>query len=92
MIKHELYEGQIGDSFEVSLKDAIKRAKEIEEDVFFRWNGVTLRVKPKSSYENLCDVYDEGLNESFVFAQKRPGELISVSELSEKIAKFIANL
>ncbi len=55
-----LFEGELSDvTLENVLPKLISKAIETGEDVFLRWNGVTVRVEPKDTVGALLQKYDE---------------------------------
>jgi hypothetical protein len=57
-----LFEGELGD---VTLKNVcptlISKAIEVNDDVFLRWNGATIRVEPTDTIDTLMQKYDKEL-------------------------------
>ena len=57
-----LFEGELGD---VTLKNVcptlISKAIEVNDDVFLRWNGATIRVEPTDTINTLMQKYDKEL-------------------------------
>ena len=55
-----LFEGELGD---VTLKNVcptlISKAIEVNDDVFLRWNGATIRVEPTDTIDTLMQKYDK---------------------------------
>ena len=49
-----LFEGELSDlDIENVFLELIGKAIEIDDDVFLRWNGATLRIRPKDTPETL---------------------------------------
>lgn len=57
-----LFEGELGD---VTLKNVcptlISKAIEVNDDIFLRWNGATIRVEPTDTIDTLMQKYDNEL-------------------------------
>ena len=57
-----LFEGELGD---VTLKNVcptlISKAIEVNDDIFLRWNGATIRVEPTDTIDTLMQKYDKEL-------------------------------
>jgi len=93
MRKYTLFEGELLDgSINEVIPGLIQTAKLKNEDVFLRWNGATVRIMPDSTAESVHRDYQYLLHEQDLFTKERNGELISVQDLAQKIAKTLVNL
>ena len=55
-----LFEGELSDlDIENVFLELIGKAIEIDDDVFLRWNGATLRIRPKDTPETLMAEYEK---------------------------------
>ena len=55
-----LFEGELSDvTLENVFPTLISKAVEIDDDVFLRWNGATIRVEPTDTIETLMQKYDK---------------------------------
>ena len=96
MIKESIiFEGTPGDDITDGIMVATNKAKELNEDVFIRWNGATVRVSPDDDENSILYDYDVELNKINLYNMRRHGELFTKIELSKKIAsiitKFLSN-
>lgn len=54
-----LFEGEVGEDIEDVFPQLIRKAIEINEDVFLRWNGATVRIGPKDTPDTLMAEYEK---------------------------------
>ena len=93
MRKYTLFEGELLDgSINEVIPGLIESAKLKNEDVFLRWNGVTVRIMPESSPESVYECYKNQLHKEDLLAKECTGELVSYKELGEKIARYLKEL
>lgn len=58
-----LFEGELSDpGLDEVLPKLISKAIETEQDVFVRWNNVTIRARPTSTVDELMEEYKEELS------------------------------
>ena len=90
MIKESIiFEGTPGDDITDGIMVATNKAKELNEDVFIRWNGATVRVSPDDDENSILSDYDVELNKIDLYNMRRHGELFTKIELAKKIASVI---
>lgn len=90
MKERRLFEGELADrSIEGCMMELIGLSKQIGEDVFLRWNGMTLRISEKDTPEGLMQEYDQQCHAAFLLSMEYNGDLIKVDELALKLAKGI---
>ena len=89
MKKRILYEGTVGEYINDALPIMISKAKELEEDVFLRWNGATLRITKEDTIEGLLKEYDEQLHAITLLEQEKRGDLLGITYIKEKIANVL---
>lgn len=88
-----LYDGQLTDgSIEECLDKLVKQVNESHSDLFFRWNGVTLRVTSGDTRESLLAEYVRALNAFALLDMEEHGDIINVKTLSGIIANLIKKL
>ena len=90
-----IFEGNLGNDITDVIPIAINKAKELNEDVFIRWNGATVRVSPDSDKNSILSDYDIELNKIDLYNMRERGEVFTKIELAKKIAsaitKFLIN-
>ena len=92
MIQRRLYVGQLGDGeIQDVIPQFIKEANEIGEEVFLRWNGITIQIRPEDKVDSLVCEYTEKLRAIGLLQQEREKKLIHIDDLSRKIEKAIRN-
>lgn len=96
MIKESIiFEGTPGDDITGAITVATSKAKELNKDVFIRWNGATVRVSPIDDENSILSDYDVELNKRELYNMRERGELFTKIELAKKIAsvitKFLSN-
>lgn len=92
MIKERiLFEGTTGDNINEAILIAINKTKELDEDVFIRWNGATVRVNSKDTLASAYAKYERELSKIDLVTLNDNGELISKRELAKKIANLMIN-
>ena len=92
MEQRVLFEGTLGgESIDKAIPVAISKAKDLDEDVFIRWNGATVRVNSKDTMSSVHAKYNRELANLSLINLNDSGELISKRELAKKIAKFVMN-
>ena len=90
MIKESIiFEGAPGDDITDCIIVATNKAKELNEDVFIRWNGATVRVSPDDDENDILSDYDVELNKIHLYSMRKHGELFTKIELANKIASVI---
>lgn len=93
MLKQRIiFEGTVGDDINSAIPLVINKAKEINDDVFLTWNGVTMRIAPDSTMREVLDDYNRGLHRLSLEVQENNGELIKKKVLSDKLASYITNI
>ena len=71
MIKESIiFEGTPGDDITDAITVATSKAKELNEDVFIRWNGATVRVSPYDDENDILSDYDVELNKIDLYIDK----------------------
>lgn len=96
MIKESIiFEGIPGDDITDAINVATNKAKELNKDVFIRWNGATVRVSPVDDKNSILSDYDVELKKRDLYNMYEHGELFTKIELAKKIAsgitKFLSN-
>ena len=96
MIKESIiFEGTPGDDITDAITVATSKAKELNKDVFIRWNGATVRVSPIDDENSILFDYAVELNKRELYNMRERGELFTKIELAKKIAsvitKFLSN-
>lgn len=96
MIKESIiFEGTPGDDITDAITVATNKAKELNKDVFIRWNGATVRVSPIDDENNILSDYNVELKKRKLYNMSKRGELFTKIELAKKIAsvitKFLSN-
>lgn len=96
MIKESIiFEGTPGDDITDCIIVATSKAKELNEDVFIRWNGATVRISPDDDENDILSDYDVELKKIDLYSMRKHGELFTKTELAKKIAfvitKFLSN-
>lgn len=90
-----IFEGNLGNDIIDAITVATSKAKELNEDVFIRWNGATVRVSPDSDKNSILSDYDVELNKIELYNMRERGEVFTKIELAKKIAsaitKFLIN-
>lgn len=85
-----LFEGELSDkSIEGCLIELIGLSKQIGEEVFLRWNGITLRISAKDTFDGLLKKYDEQCHAASLLAMECNGEIVKVDALASKFAKAV---
>lgn len=93
MLKQRIiFEGTVGDDINSAIPIVINKAKEINEDVFITWNGVTMRISPDSTMCEVLADYNRGLHLLGLGVEENNGELIKKKVLSDKLASYIINI
>ena len=91
-----LFEGELFDkTIEPCVMELIGVARQRNEDVFLCWNGETLRITPKSTYDCVLQDYHKKCRATALLTKEINGEIFSVeqfaSKLSVLIRKFLQN-
>lgn len=93
MLKQRIiFEGTAGDDINSAIPLVINKAKEVNEDVFLTWNGVTMRIAPDSTMREILADYNRGLHRLSLEVKENNGELINKKVLSDKLASYITNI
>lgn len=93
MLKQRIiFEGTTGDDINFAIPLVINKAKDINDDVFLNWNGVTIRIAPNSTVRKVLADYNRGLHLLSLEVQESNGELIKKKVLTDKLASYIMNI
>ena len=93
MIKESIiFEGTPGDDITDAITVATSKAKELNKDVFIRWNGATERVSPVDDKNSILSDYGVELKKRDLYNMYEHGELFTKIELAKKIASIITKL
>lgn len=84
-----IFEGTTGDDINDVISVVINRRNELNEDVFIRWNGATLRVEEKDDKNSILKKYYKELVKIDLYTKEQNGELISKTQLADKISSII---
>lgn len=84
-----IFEGTLGEDINDVVLSVINRRKELNEDVFIRWNGATVRVTEKDDKNSILKKYYKELVKIDLYTKQQNGELISKDELANKISSII---
>lgn len=84
-----IFEGTLGEDISDIIPSVINRRNELNEDVFIRWNGATIRVKEKDDKISILTNYYKELDKICLYTKQQNGELISKDELANKISSII---
>lgn len=92
MIKESIiFGGTPGDDINDVIPVTISKAKELNKDVFIRWNGATVRVSPDKDKNSILSDYNVELKKIDLYNMRKQGEIITKTELAKKIASVITN-
>ena len=92
MIQHQIFEGQLWDDFDECLPKLIDIAVKSNEDVFLRWNGATVRIRPDSTKESVTKDFDEQCHMMALWAKEHNGEILHIDKIANQIAQAIKKL
>ena len=87
-----LLKGDTGDDIKSAIPIAINKASTIGESVFLNWNGVTIKVSPDSTEDEILKEYKRGIHLIELGRLEDKNELIDKYQLCLKIADYITKL
>lgn len=93
MLKEKvIFVGALGDDIIDAIPIVINKASNIGESVFLNWNGVTIRISPYSTEDEIFKEYKRGLHLRDLELSENKGELIDKYQLGIKIAEYITKI
>ena len=93
MLKEKvIFVGAVGDNITDAIPIVINKASTIRESVFLNWNGVTVRVSPNSTEDEVFKEYKRGFHLKDLELSENKGELIDKFQLGLKIAEYITKI
>ncbi len=79
-----IFDAECGDSISSCIDEVIQKRKSSNEDIFLRFNGVTMRVTENDTPESVYSQYNNGLHLQSLRAMEYHG-FINHDELKEKM-------
>ena len=92
MKQFKLYEAEPGENISALINDVLALSKTFDKLCYIKFNDVVFHVSPDDTEEVVFSRYDQLRADRALAEDAKNSNLISVEELSNKIAKFITNL
>ncbi len=92
MKKRIIYWGELNEDLKEVLPKVIEEATELNQTICLQWNGVVIKVLPRTSVEYCLNMYNEEQRKQSVYDDFIHGRCVSCEGLGKRIADFIMNL
>ncbi len=92
MQKGVIYWGELNEDLNDVLPKVIEEANETNKTVCLQWNGVVVKVMPRTSVQYCMNMYEEEQKKRSVYDDFIHGKIVSCEGLGKKIANFLMEL